>query len=258
MEIALDSKQNVIVDRCNFDANQRESFCAIAKERDAICAAVVLSLPVQVCAQRASQRTEHEGGVTGPMAHGVVRRIAKLLRPPVPRGLSTTNCEYGQSKRTSDLKHDTQTNKGGAQTGEEDIARVWRCDGSISQVENTLAQVLEFAHGSKSASLSEATEQQVAEKKKRGDDKVGMQQPDQKIRKLSAGDGKSGVDSYAEQSADKNVIDIVKNDAMEEPAGYKADPGAWSCIACTFWNTKPLAPVCEVCGTAKNNQQRGA
>jgi predicted kinase len=93
MEAALEKKQNVIVDRCNFDVSQRQGFSSIARERDAMCAAVVLSLPIHICAQRASQRTEHEGGLTGQKAHSVVRRMAKLIRPPVRRGATITSCK---------------------------------------------------------------------------------------------------------------------------------------------------------------------
>ena len=93
LQAALAQKQNCIIDRCNFDRKQRGSFCDIAKASSAACVALVLSLPVHLCEQRARERTSHEGGVMGAKAGPVVRRIAGMMRPPVAHGSGLAGCK---------------------------------------------------------------------------------------------------------------------------------------------------------------------
>jgi predicted kinase len=72
----------VLVDRCNFDGDQRASFVNKARARGAKVHAVHLKYPTSVCAARAAGRTGHEGGVEGPRAHGIVHDMASRLVPP--------------------------------------------------------------------------------------------------------------------------------------------------------------------------------
>ena len=62
---ALKEKRNVIIDRCNFDQQQRATWTRIAAEHGAACCALWLSVPAKECAKRARLRTDHEGGMTG-------------------------------------------------------------------------------------------------------------------------------------------------------------------------------------------------
>lgn len=54
----------------------------LAKERGVQAHALVINLPLSVCIQRASQRTEHEGGLEGSGVGGVVTRVLRSRIPP--------------------------------------------------------------------------------------------------------------------------------------------------------------------------------
>lgn len=68
MTAALKARENVIIDRCNFDFDQRATWLDIAGQRGLPCYLVWLALPRDVAAQRAQQRVRHEGSLTGPEA----------------------------------------------------------------------------------------------------------------------------------------------------------------------------------------------
>jgi predicted kinase len=53
----------VIIDRTNFDAAQRVSFLKLAAQRGTPVHCVVLHLDVSVCVKRATDRSNHEGGL---------------------------------------------------------------------------------------------------------------------------------------------------------------------------------------------------
>jgi aprataxin len=79
---ALSAGRSVFIDRCNIDVTQRQEFLVLAKERGVQAHALVINLPVSVCIQRASQRTDHEGGLEGSGVGGVVTRVSRSRIPP--------------------------------------------------------------------------------------------------------------------------------------------------------------------------------
>jgi predicted kinase len=62
---ALQSGISIIVDRCNFDAQQRSTWLSLAERCCARTVAVQLDVPLVVCIQRVAARKVHEGGVDG-------------------------------------------------------------------------------------------------------------------------------------------------------------------------------------------------
>lgn len=72
--------------RCNFNAEQRRDFVALAGRLQCPVHALVFQLPVDVCVARASQRLDHEGGVEGPGASRVVKMMhGQIIKAGVPR-----------------------------------------------------------------------------------------------------------------------------------------------------------------------------
>jgi AAA domain len=53
----------VIIDRTNFDAAQRVSFLKLAAQQGVPVHCVALHLDVSVCVKRATDRSNHEGGL---------------------------------------------------------------------------------------------------------------------------------------------------------------------------------------------------
>ncbi len=53
----------MIIDRTNFDAAQRVSFLKLAAQQGVLVHCVVLHLDVSVCVKRATDRSNHEGGL---------------------------------------------------------------------------------------------------------------------------------------------------------------------------------------------------
>ncbi|KAK9793191.1 hypothetical protein WJX73_010586 [Symbiochloris irregularis] len=74
---AMKLGRNCLIDRCNFDAEQRKDFVALAKELGCQVHAVVLRLPNKLCAQRAADRIGHEGNVEGEEAKKVVGMMSR-------------------------------------------------------------------------------------------------------------------------------------------------------------------------------------
>ena len=62
---ALQRSSNVIVDRCNFDVDQRSPWLQIAEQAGVLCTALWLDLGKDIAAQRALHRVGHEGKVSG-------------------------------------------------------------------------------------------------------------------------------------------------------------------------------------------------
>jgi predicted kinase len=81
---ALEKKHSVVIDRCNFDANQRRHWLNLARQYGAVCCALWIDVPVSLAADRASSRADHEGGVTGragvKLAHVMAAKIAGAAR----------------------------------------------------------------------------------------------------------------------------------------------------------------------------------
>jgi predicted kinase len=80
---ALSRGKSVIIDRCNFDATQREHWLAIGKEFGVPCECVVFNYDKEICIRRCKERTNHETVDSGNSAV-VVGCMAKKFRPPLP------------------------------------------------------------------------------------------------------------------------------------------------------------------------------
>jgi len=70
-----------VIDRCNFNTEQRAHFIKIAKEYNAAVDVIVFAYPVEECIQRCENRTGHET-VSPSEARTVVGFMAKEFRPP--------------------------------------------------------------------------------------------------------------------------------------------------------------------------------
>ncbi len=80
---ALSRGKSVIIDRCNFDATQREHWLAVGKEFGVPCECVVFNYDKEVCIRRCKERANHETVDAGNAAI-VIRGMAKEFRPPLP------------------------------------------------------------------------------------------------------------------------------------------------------------------------------
>ncbi|KAL3787877.1 hypothetical protein HJC23_000419 [Cyclotella cryptica] len=72
-----------IIDRCNFNLEQRKYWIDIANEARVPCDCIVFSYDPKVCIRRCQQRINHET-VTSRNASIVVRNISNMLQAPVP------------------------------------------------------------------------------------------------------------------------------------------------------------------------------
>ncbi|CAM6068853.1 unnamed protein product [Sphagnum tenellum] len=79
---AVSKGSSILIDRCNIDVDQRRDFLELAKERGIQAHALVLNFPSSVCIQRATQRTEHEGGLLGPDVGRVVNHVYRSRQLP--------------------------------------------------------------------------------------------------------------------------------------------------------------------------------
>lgn len=87
---SLSSNCHTIIDRCNFDTQQRRTWFNIAREYKAFVTVCVLLPPFKVCLQRALERRNHEGKVDA-LAMGVkkVTTIVKSMQKKLVLPLST-------------------------------------------------------------------------------------------------------------------------------------------------------------------------
>jgi predicted kinase len=79
---ALGAGSSVVVDRTNLTAEQRALWVTLAAEHRVPCHCVEFLVSLEVCAERAAQRSEHEGGVTGARGRRVTM-VATAGRQPV-------------------------------------------------------------------------------------------------------------------------------------------------------------------------------
>ncbi|CAM6043843.1 unnamed protein product [Sphagnum compactum] len=79
---AVSKGSSILIDRCNIDVDQRRDFLELAKERGIQAHALVLNFPSSVCIQRATLRTEHEGGLLGPDVGRVVNHVYRSRQLP--------------------------------------------------------------------------------------------------------------------------------------------------------------------------------
>jgi predicted kinase len=82
---ALLAGRDVIIDRCNFDREQRAHWVTIGKARHCPIGAIVFQTPVPVCVSRVLARTGHPTlAPNSAESAGVVKHIFSLFRAPTP------------------------------------------------------------------------------------------------------------------------------------------------------------------------------
>jgi len=83
-DAALARRGSVIIDRCNFNGEQRADFIALAQRCGVPVHCVSIEIPADVAAKRAVERTTHEGGVQGDGAAVVSKRVSGTMRKAGP------------------------------------------------------------------------------------------------------------------------------------------------------------------------------
>ncbi|KAI7906130.1 AAA domain-containing protein [Cokeromyces recurvatus] len=82
----LNQKQNVIIDRCNFDREQRKTWIEIAQHYKVPIDCIVLTADQTECGNRILVRENHPTGVSGNEGIHVLRRFVKNYHPPTLDG----------------------------------------------------------------------------------------------------------------------------------------------------------------------------
>ncbi|KAJ2081181.1 hypothetical protein H4R24_002510 [Coemansia sp. RSA 988] len=83
----LKDGKNVVIDRCNFDEDQRKIWVKIAEDAFAPVDALFFDVDVKVCKERVKARNGHPTGVEGKFGAEVVARFDRLLtRPTIYEG----------------------------------------------------------------------------------------------------------------------------------------------------------------------------
>jgi len=72
---------SVVIDRCNFNNQQRQTWIDLANEMTVDCECVIFDYATDACITRCQQRTNHET-IHPSDAVKVVSMMAKLFRPP--------------------------------------------------------------------------------------------------------------------------------------------------------------------------------
>ncbi|KAG0734106.1 hypothetical protein G6F57_009693 [Rhizopus arrhizus] len=86
----LDKGLNVVIDRCNFDQQQRKTWIDIAYKYNVPIDCIVLTTAEQECAERIQSRVDHPTGVEGESGVNILKRFMKNYCPPTinnPEGL---------------------------------------------------------------------------------------------------------------------------------------------------------------------------
>ncbi|KAJ2712409.1 hypothetical protein H4R19_002769 [Coemansia spiralis] len=84
----LKEGKSVVIDRCNFDEDQRKIWVKIAEDAFAPVDALFFDVDVKVCKERVKVRCGHPTGVEGKFGAEVVARFDRLLtRPTIYEGL---------------------------------------------------------------------------------------------------------------------------------------------------------------------------
>ncbi|KAJ1969456.1 hypothetical protein H4R35_006137, partial [Dimargaris xerosporica] len=73
---------NVVVDRCNFDEEQRKPFIIAGDALNCPVDALFFDVSAKVCQDRVLERSGHPTGVEGRFGVGVVTKFASVLSPP--------------------------------------------------------------------------------------------------------------------------------------------------------------------------------
>lgn len=94
----LDQNKIPIIDRCNFNPDQRQHWVDIANEADVPCHCIIFSYSTEVCIRRCQQRKNHET-ITARNASTVVRKMAGMFESPAPLNNETrdnVHCRGGE------------------------------------------------------------------------------------------------------------------------------------------------------------------
>lgn len=75
----LAASNNVVIDRMNFDCDQRAHWIKLAAKFRSPCYALCLKHPADVCATRGAERQHHEGDVTGDKAKQLSTRMSIVI-----------------------------------------------------------------------------------------------------------------------------------------------------------------------------------
>jgi predicted kinase len=78
---ALDQRKCVIIDRCNFDESQRQTWYDLAKSNNVTVHVIILKVPIKLCIQRCQNRQGHET-IKGEDAEKVVGIVNGRLKLP--------------------------------------------------------------------------------------------------------------------------------------------------------------------------------
>lgn len=81
---ALAEGKVAVIDRCNFNLDQRKTWVDLANNANVHCECIVFDYQNAVCITRCQQRRGHET-LHPSKAAGVVSLVAKQFRPPIPR-----------------------------------------------------------------------------------------------------------------------------------------------------------------------------
>lgn len=85
----------VVVDRTNYDAEQRSLWLRLAKECNVQCHCLVFNVELQECCRRVEQRTGHEGNLQGKAARAVIMRLSSQMQPVTTgEGFLTCPCYH--------------------------------------------------------------------------------------------------------------------------------------------------------------------
>ncbi|KAI8146150.1 AAA domain-containing protein [Fennellomyces sp. T-0311] len=79
----LRQNYNVVVDRCNFDEQQRSTWIRIAREFQVPVDCIVFTADQQTCGDRIMGRENHPTGVIGNEGVQILARFVKNYEPPV-------------------------------------------------------------------------------------------------------------------------------------------------------------------------------
>jgi len=77
----LDAGLSVVIDRTNYNVEQRGPWLKLAAEKGADCHCLVLDVPASECIGRVARRHVHEGGLTGGGGRIVIMKLYSQLEP---------------------------------------------------------------------------------------------------------------------------------------------------------------------------------
>ncbi|KAI9269825.1 hypothetical protein BY458DRAFT_436522 [Sporodiniella umbellata] len=82
MKRFLKEEANVVVDRCNFDVQQRKTWIELAQEYNVPINCIVLTTTKQECMSRVKVREKHPTGVEGDKGVMILHKFVKNYYPP--------------------------------------------------------------------------------------------------------------------------------------------------------------------------------